>query len=128
MFGVVTCNGKIIRRKCKGYTALNFLLVKNIRSELTGRPTYKVLHNFGTIRSTEVAIKAKGFWIRVEIVLRQFVADKTISSHDGAKVRKQFSRVIPVPTASPIPAPAPTATPKKKDDIAQRLERFKGWV
>ncbi len=99
-------NGKIIRRKGKGYYSYNFIIAKNRRHPETGKAGYQVVFNFGTIRDYEFADRAKAFCQEVETELTALVRDNKIYSNDADKIRGQFQKYIPIsaaPTAAPVP-------------------------
>lgn len=110
MFGRL--NGKINKYKRKGFTSYIFLIVKNRR--ICGRAGHDVIHNFGTVRSCQIAENASAFWKEVDKVLNQLMAEKKIYFHDVEKIRKQFAAYVPMPKVS-IPAiatPPPPSLPK----------------
>ncbi len=118
-------NGKIIRRKGKGYYSYNFLIVKNRRNPETGKAGYQVVFNFGTIRDYEFVDRAKAFWQEVETELTALVRDNKIYSNDADKIRGQFAEYISVPIASPA-TPAASASPAKiktDSDVAERVQK-----
>jgi hypothetical protein len=105
MFGRL--NGKINKYKRKRFTSYIFLIVKNRR--ICGRAGHDVIHNFGTVRSYQIAESASAFWKEVDRVLNQLTAEKKIYFHDVEKIRKQFSAYVPIPkVAAPPAVPAPT--------------------
>ncbi len=133
MYGVT--NGKIIRRRGKGYYSYNFLIVKNRRNAETGKAGYQVVFNFGTIRDYEFADRAMAFWQEVETVLTTLVRDNKIYSNDADKIRGQFAEYISVPVApiaAPVVAPLRSASPTKiktNPDAETRVQnRFKNLL
>jgi hypothetical protein len=124
MYGIT--NGKIIRRKGKGYYSFNFLIVKNRRNPETGKAGYQVVFNFGTIRDYEFVDRAKAFWQEVESVLTALVRDNKIYSNDADKIRGQFGKYIARPIISPavplpIYSPVQSAKPKVTEQVHNRF-------
>lgn len=118
-------NGKIIRRKGKGYYSYNFIVAKNRRNAETGKVGYQVVFNFGTIRDYEFADRATAFWQEVETELTALVRDNKIYSNDADKIRAQFQKYIPISVA-PTAAPALVKT-KINKSVAERFRaRFGG--
>jgi len=126
MIGYGVVNGKISKRKNKTGWSHNFLVGKNYRSEITGKPNFKVIWNFGTIRDTEFHKRANAFWKEVELVLTELVSTGKIYAADADKIRRQFAEYISVPVV-PIVAPAPVPIAKKTNpSVAERVrKRFK---
>ncbi len=118
MYGVT--NGKIIRRKGKGYYSYNFLIVKNRRNSITGKAGYQVVFNFGTIRDYEFADRAKAFWQEVETELTALVRENKIYANDADKIRRQFAEYISVPV---VPKPAPVVKIETNSDVAARVQK-----
>ena len=123
MYGFAT-NGKVIRRKCKEHIALNFLVVRHVRSP-HGTPTHEVIYNFGTYRSNSLdPLTVKAFWLKIGIGLR-ILADKGKINHsDIAKIRAVFARHMPLPSSTKLPllSSRPISEPSARELL---LERFK---
>lgn len=118
-------NGKVVRRKGKGYTALNPMLVKNQRNPMTGRSGFKIIWNFGTVRSTEIFAKANAFWKEVDLVFGELVSSGKIYAACAERAMREFEKHIP----KPIAAPAPIAKPRANPIAAERIQdRFKNLL
>jgi hypothetical protein len=122
MIGIYTSTGKVIKRKRKNWIALNPLIIHN-RRDGHGRVGYDIIHNFKTIRSTDLPQKARAFWLGVELTLQRLIRERKIYAADADKIRRKFARDIPLPVA---PTAAPVVKPATNPTVAERLkERFK---
>lgn len=127
-------NGKVVRRKGKGYIAFNPMLIKNKRDGY-GRSGFKIIWNFGTVRSTEISAKANAFWKEVELVFSELISSGKIYAACAERAKNEFEKYIPKPSASvpvkPIANPLPVANAlpiakTNRGSAEQRVrERFK---
>lgn len=117
---------KVVRRKGKGYTAINLMLVKN-RRDGYGRSGFDVIWNFGTIRSTNIEDKANAFWKEVELVFSTLVAQGKIYAACAERAMPEFEKHIPKPIASVPSKPLPIANPlpiaKPNPTAAKRIQK-----
>jgi hypothetical protein len=128
MIGYGIVNGKIAKRKNKTGWSHNFLIGKNYRCEMTGKPNFKIIWNFGTIKNTEFKDRANAFWKEVELVLTSLVRDNKIYANDADKIRGQFAEYIPLPLV-PIAAPATVPIKKINSSVEARVrDRFKDFL
>ncbi len=121
MYGITA--GKVVRRKGKGYTAINPMLVKNQRNPMTGRSEFKIIWNFGTVRSTEISAKANAFWKEVELVFGELVASGKIHAACAERAMREFEKHIPKPIANALPI-AKTNRGSAEQRVAERFKNL----
>lgn len=119
MYGKVA--GKIVKRKNKTGYSYNFLIVKNQRSFMTGKSEYIVIHNFGTMRDSELKDKMKqlAFWQEVVKVLANLIEEGKIYQNCGSEIRGKFAEIVPIPIVKKI-APIENINPSIVERIRER--------
>lgn len=125
MYGITA--GKVVRRKGKGYTAINPMLVKNQRNPMTGRSEFKIIWNFGTVRSNAITpAKSNSFWKEVELVFGELVSSGKIYAACAERAKCEFEKHIPKPISpAPIANPLPIAKANPTAAGQRVKERFK---
>ena len=116
--------GKVIRRKNKNGYSYNFIIAKNQRNPMSGKPEYQVVWNFGTIKDSEFNQNALSFWKEVAMVVANLINEQKIYSNCGSEIKAKFQKYIPIPIEASS-ASVPIVKPKANSDAAERLrERF----
>src|SRR4051794_4788182 len=106
-------HGIIYTHKRKGYLSHNFLLRKSYRDG-GGRPTNKILFNFGSYKDSKISDSAERFWRKVDSVLDYMVQHNQIYRNDAQRAREVFGRVMP------RPAPIIPKTPLSPEESVRK--------
>jgi len=128
MYGQV--NGKVIVRETKTGNSYNFQIVKNRRNPMSGRSENIIVWNFGTVKNTEIAAKANGFWKQVDSVIEQLVDSGKIDGNCRSEIRYRYEKFIPRPIAA-VPSAAPVVAARRQINlgVAERVNnKFKGLI
>ena len=125
MYGQVC--GKVIRRKTQSGESWNFQIVKNRRNPCSGYAENIIIWNFGTVKNTDVATKAKAFWKYVDSVVKQLADSGKIYRNCRSEIEGKFEKYIPRPVATAavsVPAAKPTIDSNVADRLRARLKDF----